>query len=119
MANTQNLQPFKKGYDPRRGTKPKGSKHISTYIKELLEEEGALYQLPDGTRYSGPPVNAIIKAAIIKATSGDMRAADFIIKYGYGPPTEDFEPQKILIETRKHSCVCKEQNDAGKSAGQS
>ncbi len=105
MANQDNLKPFKSGYDSRRGSKPKGSKHISTYIKELLEDEEATLSF-DGQRNKGAPVKAIIQAAIVKASGGDIRAAEFLVKYGYGPPVEDTEPQKLIVETRRHQCIC-------------
>jgi hypothetical protein len=99
--NQQNLKPFKPGFDPRRGSKPKGSKHVSTYIKELLEDDTAINSV-DGKRYKGAPIKAIIQAAITKATGGDIRSAEFLVKYGYGPPVEDIEPQQLIITTRKH-----------------
>lgn len=84
MANNQNLKPFNKGYDPRRGSKPKGSKHISSHIRELLEEGVIEYKLPDGTFARSTPMKAILNVLVNKAVGGDLRAIDLLAKHGYG-----------------------------------
>lgn len=87
MANVHNLKPFKEGYDARRGSKPLGSKHISTYIREMMEDESFKYIMPDGNTVSGAPIKAILSVLMMKAIHGDLRAIDLIAKYGYGTKT--------------------------------
>jgi len=101
MANEQNLKPFKKGYDVRRGSKPKGSKHVSTYIRELLEDVEITYTF-NGKNVTNFPIEAIIKSAMIKAINGDLRATELLIKYGYGPAKEEVTQEKIVVVTRAH-----------------
>jgi hypothetical protein len=102
MANEQNLKPFNKGFDVRRGKKPKGSKHVSTYIRELLEDIEIDYTY-NGKNVRGTPIEAIIKATIIKAIQGDLKAAEILIKNGYAPIKEEAVQEKIVVVTRAHS----------------
>ncbi len=88
MAGIDNLKPFQPGPDPRRGSKPKGSKHLSTHIQEMLNDDSFSTYLTDAKdgwkEYKGAPIKAIVKTAMIKAIQGDVKAADWLAKYGYG-----------------------------------
>lgn len=92
MAGIDNLKPFKPGYDPRRGTKPKGAIHISTHIQNMLNDEEFSIWLADPregfVEYKGAPMKAIIKTALIKAAAGDKDAREWLAKYGYGQKLE-------------------------------
>ena len=103
MANNSNLKPFKKGYDSRRGSKPKGAKHLSTLIQEMTNDPDfhAMIQHPTKgyVEYQGPAIKAIVGAAINRAVSGDPRAMEWLAKNGWGKPeAEQSEelPQPIL-----------------------
>jgi cytoplasmic iron level regulating protein YaaA (DUF328/UPF0246 family) len=84
VANNDNLKPFKKGYDSRRGTKPKGSKHLTTLIRNILEDDNYVLKLPSGKTLKGAPIQAIVNAVVIKAVDGNLRAFDLLSKHGYG-----------------------------------
>lgn len=85
MANEQNLIPFTGADDPRRmNGKPKGTKHISTYIQEALTDPNFELKLKDGTILKEMPIKAIIKTAVAKSVSGDTRAMEWLAKHGYG-----------------------------------
>jgi len=92
MANPDNLieqtEKMRNGLAAEIGAKggknKAGSKHISTHIKEMLEDEDFELKMKDGSIYKGRPMKAVIKTAIAKAMSGDMRAFDMLGKYGYG-----------------------------------
>jgi hypothetical protein len=101
MANSQNLKPFVKGFDIRRGRKPKGSKHVSTHIRSLLEDIEISYNF-NGSEVKGTPIDAIIKFMMINAINGDMRAVDLLFKYGYGLPKEMESNEQIVVVTRAH-----------------
>ncbi len=103
MANEQNLKPFRNGYDVRRGSKPKGSRHVSSYIKEFLEGVEIKYTLM-GTEVEGTPIEAIIKGTIIKAIQGDLKASEMLFKYGYGPSDHTLleEQKKLIIIHRRY-----------------
>lgn len=88
MANEQNLKPFTGADDPRRGTKPKGTIHLSTHIQNMLNDEDFTAEMIDAQgkrlKFKGHPVKAIIKTAILKAQGGDKQWADWIAQNGYG-----------------------------------
>ena len=106
MANTSNLKPFSKGYDSRRGSKPKGSKHLSTLIREMVSDPKFHTYIQHPSKgyeeYSGPAIVAIINAAIIRAVAGDYRSMEWIAKNGWGKPMpepNEFQPPpKLIIE---------------------
>lgn len=79
-----NLIPPVKGEIRNPKGKPKGTKHMSTWIKEMLNDPDFELKLKNGTIIKGAPMGAIIKTAIAKAVSGDMRAFDILGKYGFG-----------------------------------
>jgi len=64
--------------------KPKGSKHLSTYIQEALVDENFELKLKDGSILKEMPVKAIIKTAVAKSLSGDTRAMEWLAKHGFG-----------------------------------
>ena len=87
----ENLKPFTGADDPRRGRKPKGAKHINTYIQELLADPEFTAKIRIGyeiKEFKGAPVKAIIQAQMIKAIEGDTKAFDSLAKYGWNPRQE-------------------------------
>lgn len=94
MANEQNLKPWKPGQSGNPKGKPKGSKHLSTRIQDMLEDEAFKQKLSNGTLLEGAPVEVLIRALITKAAEGDLKAFDLLGKYGYGNKvdiTTDYE----------------------------
>lgn len=96
---------WKKGQSGNPNGKPKGSKHISTWIQDILNDEEfeVLLDSPINgqTEYKGAPLKAIIMVAVYKSISGDNRWADWLAKNGYGSSsTVDLNvkelPQPIL-----------------------
>jgi hypothetical protein len=98
MANNENLVPFKKGYDPRRGSKRKGSRHLSSIIRDMASDPKFSAALKDASTgaisFEGAPIHAIVGVALLRAVHGDRDARDWIAKYGWWklPP----EPDPIL-----------------------
>lgn len=90
MANEDNLKPFKKGHDPRRENngRPKGSKSLSTYVRELENDDFDWSKLPvkpkNAEAFTGAPFKAIVAVQVAKALDGDTRAAEWLRKSGYG-----------------------------------
>lgn len=98
MANEQNLIPAKKGEVRNPKGKPKGTKHISTWIQEILNDEDFETTLIDARKgaieYKGAPLKAIIKVAIHKSIHDKEKGqqwAEWLAKHGYG--------NKLIIET--------------------
>ena len=93
MANSQNLKPWKTGQSGNIKGKPKGTVHLSTRIRKLLDDESFEANILDaktGIRvYKGAPIDAIIMIAITKAVNGDDKAREWLAKYGWGKPTEE------------------------------
>lgn len=74
------------------GAAKKGKKHINTYIQELMEDDSFEANILDakvGIReYKGAPVKAIVGVAIVKAVNGDLKAMDWLAKYGWSQKVE-------------------------------
>lgn len=79
---------FQPGQSGNPAGKPKGAKHISTWIQELLnneEFEATILDSKNGVKeYSGAPLKAIIGVAITKSLNGDNKWAEWLAKHGYG-----------------------------------
>lgn len=96
MANDQNLIHITSETAAELGSKggkaKKGSKHITTYIQELMEDEEFEANVLDAKKglveYKGAPIKAIIKVATTKAINGDAKAMDWLAKYGWSSKTE-------------------------------
>lgn len=83
-----NLIPPKKGEVRNPNGKPKGTKHISTWIQEMLNDEEFVTYLQHPTKgyeeFKGAPIKAIVKTAMIKAANNDAPAREWLAKHGYG-----------------------------------
>lgn len=98
MANEQNLKPFKKGQSGNPKGRPKGVKSWSTIVQGLLADpefaDKIISQKP-GWWDNLPNKNlaeVITTAMIVKAVSGDDKAARWLSKTGYGDKiTHEFE----------------------------
>lgn len=66
------------------GKAKKGSIHLSTRIKNMLDDPDFEMKLKDGSILKGEPIVAIMKVAIARAASGDIRFLEWLAKYGYG-----------------------------------
>lgn len=77
------------------GRAKKGSIHLSTRIQTMLEDETFEQKLKDGTILKGQPIEAILKVAVAKARTGDIRFLEWLAKYGWG--------QKIDITSNENS----------------
>lgn len=79
---------FKPGQSGNPAGKPKGAKHLSTHIQEMLNDEEFETLLSHPTQgyieFKGAPMKAIIKTAMIRAMSGDNKWAEWLAKHGYG-----------------------------------
>jgi len=80
-------QKFQKGISGNPAGKPKGTKHISTWIQEMMEDEDFTTYIQDAregfVEYKGAPVKAIVKTATVKAIAGDKDAREWLAKYGW------------------------------------
>lgn len=92
-----------KGETPNPAGKPKGAKHLSTYIQELMEDKDFTVYLQHPTKgyeeYKGVPIKAIVMVAILRAAAGDKDAREWLAKYGYGSRVEvDLtDPRKAIL----------------------
>lgn len=86
MANNQNLKSWKPGQSGNLMGKPKGTKHISSWIRELLNDEdfkGTIYSKGAIIEYHGAPIRAIVQAQIQLAMDGNQKAFELLAKYGF------------------------------------
>lgn len=106
--NTDNLIPFQKGNDPRRQVgRKKGSKNISTLIRDLLDcdvekiHDGEIRKLICKTN-SRTAKEAIILAVLKKSLKGDIKATEWLCSYleNVEAQTEPsfFDRDKLQIE---------------------
>lgn len=82
---------WQKGQSGNPAGKPKGAKHINTWIQELLEDEDFAAKIRIGFEikdFKGAPLEAMIKAQMIKAIEGDTKAFDTLAKYGWSQKQE-------------------------------
>ena len=88
MINNKNLKPFTGANDPRRQNgRKKGSKNLSTIVRELLDEP-INQNFIDNKAITGLLGNsqatyskALALAMIIKAINGDVRAATWVVSF--------------------------------------
>lgn len=99
---------FKPGQSGNPAGKPKGTKHISTYIQEAMEDENFETMLLDAKKgyveYKGMPIKAIIKVAVAKAAQGDKDMMNWLASFGYSKKIEQENTgeQTLTIVTRKY-----------------
>lgn len=81
---------FKPGVSGHPEGKPKGTKHLSTWIQELLNDEEFTLEnfMNNGKAYKGAPMAAILNVAMLQAMAGEVKWADLLFKYGYGAKNE-------------------------------
>lgn len=78
---------FKPGQSGNPAGKPKGTKHINTWVQELMEDEEFEAWISDPRKgvveFKGAPIKAIIKAQMVKAINGDTKAYDSLVRSGW------------------------------------
>lgn len=82
-------------YKPGQQGSVGGHKHLSTTIQEMLEDGTFEDKLHDGRKLKGKPSRLIVRAMIKLAVQGNVKAADWLAKYGYGTKidlTSDGQP---------------------------
>lgn len=90
---------FKPGQSGNPAGKPKGTKHISTWIQEMLTDPDFELKLKTGEILKGAPLEAIIKTAVAKGISGNVQWAEWLAKHGYGEKIklEIDDPRKEIL----------------------
>lgn len=96
---------FKPGQSGNPAGKPQGTKHLSTWIQEMMNDENFHALLPDPRdgwkEFNGRPVEAIIKTAMVRALAGEKESREWLAKYGYGTKidvTSDGAPVAALVQ---------------------
>lgn len=82
---------FQPGESGNPAGKPKGAKHLSTYIQEMMEDDSFTVEYVEGCtlkKHKGAPVKALVVVAFMKALAGDNKWAEWLGKYGYGQKLE-------------------------------
>lgn len=84
MANEQNLIPAKPGEIRNPKGKPKGTRHLSTVIQELMMDDDFELKLKNGEILKGAPSRKISETMYKLAVSGNTKAAEWLAKHGWG-----------------------------------
>lgn len=78
---------FKPGQSGNLAGKPKGTKHITTYIQELMEKPDFEARILDPKagllNYKGKPIHAVLQVVLTKAVNGDPKMIEVLMKYGW------------------------------------
>ena len=108
-------QTWKPGESGNPAGKPKGAKHLSTWVQELLNDDSFEIWLEDRRegykRFEGVPVKAIVTVAIRKAVGGDKRWADWLREAGYGSKVDHTTNGKDMPTPILGSVTVKEDED--------
>lgn len=104
---------FKKGQSGNPAGPAVGTKHITTWIQEMLSDEKFTTQIQKGyevVNYKGAPVKAILQAQLqLALNSRDenirIKAAELLLKHGWSQKIENEHSgeQKLIIEKRNYS----------------
>ena len=92
-----NLKPWRPGQSGNSKGRPKGSRNWSSIVKDLLEDESLIPRLKAKKINISNNIDtvsareAIVVALIIKATEGDVRAAEWLRRTAYGDTPESTE----------------------------
>jgi hypothetical protein len=96
---------FKPGESGNPAGKPAGTKHIATWVQEMLNDPEFTARILDSNigikEFKGPPLKAIIEVAIVKAINGDQRWAKWLSDNGWGTKIElggELTLKKALVE---------------------
>ena len=89
MANEQNLIPAKKGEIRNPNGKPKGTRHLSTIIRNIMEDiDWSKTNLKNKdevqAKYGTKGWDALTYVAVTKAMAGDPQAMKWLAENGYG-----------------------------------
>lgn len=85
MSKEDNLTPFKPGESGNPAGRPKGTKNMSTILREMLELDIEV----DGVKITQK--DAIIKKLIQKSTAGELGAIQEIFDRTEGKPKQDIK----------------------------
>ncbi len=117
MAGIDNLTPLLPGQVLNPHGRPKGSKNLSHWIRELLTDENFETNLLDSRKgvieYKGAPIKALITVAIHRAIHDEKNGykwAEWLGKYGYGIAMKIegdgtpinvvhiYKPEKVIVD---------------------
>lgn len=117
----KNLIPAKKGEVRNPKGKPKGTKHISTWIQDLLNDEEFTLDnfMFNGKQFKGAPLKAIITVAIMNSLQGDNKWAEWLAKHGYGNQVNLNVNKDPIDEILKKFGISEGDADDGQTEGSS
>lgn len=84
MPNPQNLKHWQPGQSGNPKGRAKGSRNLSSQIREMLENEEFIICSSNTVLLRSSPIKVIVSVLIEKAITGDLKAFDLLAKYGYG-----------------------------------
>lgn len=91
---------FKEGESGNPSGRPKGSRNLSTILKEMLDEDIEI--TIDGKKQKKKFQDLIIRKLIKKANDGDLRAIEQIFDRVEGKPKQSLDVESGVTVTIKH-----------------
>ena len=95
-----NLKPFKEGESGNPAGRPKGSRNLSTILREMLEEE--IEVNIDGKKERKQFKDVLIRKLLKKANEGDLRAMQEVFDRTEGRSIQPMEQTGEVTVTIKH-----------------
>lgn len=95
---------FKPGESGNPAGKPKGTKHLSTWIQDMLNDDTfelyLTHPIEGVKKFEGAPIQAIVQTAMRRAANGDKAWADWLANHGYGQRqiVEIEDPRKAILD---------------------
>ncbi len=97
--NNSNLKSWSKGVSGNPAGRPRGSKNIRTYVKEMLFSTDTYKYTPSlNDKTDVIPIQAIIAVLIEKSMQGDIKAAITLLDYANDDYKGDDQPTVALVE---------------------
>ena len=112
---------FKPGVSGNPAGKPKGTVHLSTHIRNMLNDPDFFKNLPEVAgenwrQWEGTPMKGIIQVATIQAMCGNKEAREWLAKFGYGTkpePEGDDDAEGVVAPRVVSTIVPRGTADAG------
>lgn len=75
---------FQPGQSGNPAGKPKGVRMLSSVIQEMMDDDTFEFEVQGGGKLQNKPSKQIVAVMVKLSNKGNIKAADWLAKYGYG-----------------------------------